>query len=406
MVETVTLFWRFAVGSLRTVTRGSVGYYVWIAFLGIAILTGLWAYAAQLQQGLIATNMRDQVSWGFYIGNFAFLVGVAAAAVVLVVPAYIYNWGPIREIVLFGELLSVAAIVMCLLFVMVDIGRPEIFWHMLPIVGTPNFPHSLLSWDILALSSYFLINLFIVTYLIFMSFTGRRYNPNLVMPVIFLSIPLAIAIHTVTAFLFMAASSRAYWHTAILAPRFISSAFCSGPALLFLIFRVLRGSRRMEISDAALYKIGELLAYAMAVNLFFLGAEVFAEFYSPTAHSVHAYLQWFGGHGTTIAVYSWVALVLNVSALIIFMVPALRHRLGLLSAGCCFAVGGVFVEKGMGLLLPGMTPDAMGEIYVYGPSMIEITVGVGIWAGGALLFTLMVKVATAVYAGEMRHQGA
>ena len=162
----------------------------------------------------------------------------------------------------------------------------------------------------------------------------------------------------------------------------------------------------MEISDAALYKIGELLAYAMAVNLFFLGAEVFAEFYSPTAHSVHAYLQWFGGHGTTIAVYSWVALVLNVSALIIFMVPALRHRLGLLSAGCCFAVGGVFVEKGMGLLLPGMTPDAMGEIYVYGPSMIEITVGVGIWAGGALLFTLMVKVATAVYAGEMRHQGA
>ena len=242
--------------------------------------------------------MRDQVSWGFYIGNFAFLVGVAAAAVVLVIPAYVYNWGPIKEVVLIGELLSVAAIIMCMLFVTVDVGRrTDSLAPDAQSLGTPNFPHSMLTWDILVLNVYFLINWFIVTYIIFKRFTGQAYSASFIMPVIFLSIPFAIGIHTVTAFLFMALKSRPFWHTAILAPRFLSSAFCSGPALLLLIFQILRRVGKLKMSDAALFKIGELLAYAMAVNLFFLGVEVFTEFYGETAHSIHARFQWLGVHG-------------------------------------------------------------------------------------------------------------
>jgi len=381
-------------------TRGS---FLWLLALGALIALGLVAYGNQLANGLMTSNMRDPVSWGFYIGNFAFLVGVAAAAVVLVVPAYVYNWGPIRDVALIGELLSVAAIIMCMLFVTVDLGRPEFVWHLMPFVGTPNFPHSLLTWDILVLNLYFLLNWFVVTYILFMAFTGRKYNPRIVLPIIFLSIPFAIGIHTVTAFLFTGLQSRAFWHTAILAPRFIAGAFCSGPALIFLIFRVLRKVGKMKIPEAALFKIGELLAYAMVLNLFFVGTEVFTEFYAQTSHTVHARFQWFGIHGeASIAVYTWAALCFNVSALIIFIVPKFRHNLNLLTLGCVFSFSGIFIEKGMGLLLPGFTPGALGEIYGYSPSVTEILVGIGIWAIGALLFTFMVRVAIAITTGNLR----
>jgi molybdopterin-containing oxidoreductase family membrane subunit len=404
-MESLKLFRNFVTGSIAVVSRGSRGYYAWIVLLLAVIAVGLTAYLNQIEHGLVTSNMRDQVSWGFYIGNFAFLVGVAAAAVVLVIPAYVYNWGPIRDVVILAELLSVAAIIMCMLFVTVDLGRPALIWQLAPGVGTPNVPYSMLIWDILVLNSYFLINYFIVTYLLFKAYVGEKYNPGFIMPLIFLSIPLAIGIHTVTAMLFMGLKGRAFWHTAILAPRFLSSAFCSGPALLLLIFQVLRRVGKMSISNSALYKIGELLAYAMAVNVFFLGMEVFIEFYQATAHSIHARFQWFGIHGRNdIAFYTWLALASNSAALIIFMVPVLRYRLPLLNAACILAIGGVFVEKGMGLLLPGLTPDAMGEVYVYNPSLNEIAIAAGVWGIGALLFTLMAKVAMAITVGDMRDE--
>jgi molybdopterin-containing oxidoreductase family membrane subunit len=406
-MHNLKLFAYFTRGSLFAVVRGSRDYYIWLLVLGILIALGVAAYGHQVENGLITSNMRDQISWGFYIGNFAFLVGVAAAAVVLVVPAYVYNWGPIREVVIIGELLSVAAIIMCMLFVTVDLGRPEFVWHLMPIVGTPNFPHSLLTWDILVLNLYFLLNWFIVTYILFKSFVGKKYNPRIVLPIIFLSIPFAIGIHTVTAFLFAGLKSRAFWHTALLAPRFIAGAFCSGPALIFLIFRVLRKVGRMKISEAALFKIGELLAYAMALNLFLVGAEVFTEFYAQTSHSVHARFQWFGVHGdASIAVYTWAALIFNVLALIIFMIPKFRLNLQLLTLGCIFSFSGIFIEKGMGLLLPGLTPDALGEVYAYAPSLTEVLIGIGIWAIGAFLFTLMVRVANAITTGDLRMEQA
>ncbi len=399
-------FANFTVGSARVVTRGTAVYYAWIGLLLVLIAAGGAAYLRQLDDGMIVTNLRDQLSWGFYIGNFAFLVGVAAAAVVLVIPAYVYQWKPVKEVVLLGELMAVAAIVMCILFVTVDVGRPHLVWHMMPIVGTPNFPYSMLTWDVLVLTLYLLVNLFVVTYLVFRSYEGKPYNQGLVMPIVFLSIPLAIAIHTVTAFLFVALPARPFWHGAILAPRFIASAFTAGPALLLVIFVILRKTGAFKIRDEALLKIGELLAYAMAVNLFLLGTEVFKEFYYPTHHAIHAEFQWFGvnDHATGatfgVATWAWMALVCNVAAFIIFIVPALRHRMPLLLTACGLAFAGVYIEKGMGLLLPGMTPDVLGEIYAYVPSGTELAVGAGIWGTGALLYTWMVKVTMAINDGR------
>src|SRR3990172_1839335 len=137
------------------ITKGSRLYYGWLVFLSFFIVSALYFYFTyQFQHGMIETAMRDQVSWGFYIANFTFLVGVAAAAVLLVIPAYVYDWKPIKEVVIFGELLAIAAIFMCLLFVLVDMGRPERLWHLLPMLGIPNFPSSLLAWDALVLNAY------------------------------------------------------------------------------------------------------------------------------------------------------------------------------------------------------------------------------------------------------------
>ena len=177
-MSTVRLFSRFVAGSLRLVTRGNRVYWGWLAFLAILIASGGLAYASQVRTGLVVTAMRDQVSWGFYIGNFTFLVGVAAAAVVLVIPAYVYDWKPIREIVIFGELLAVSAIVMCLLFVLVDIGRPDRFWHLIPGVGHLNFPQSILAWDVLVLNLYFVVNLVVVTHICYRAFYGPPLQPG------------------------------------------------------------------------------------------------------------------------------------------------------------------------------------------------------------------------------------
>ena len=385
---------RFLKEAVRIVLRGNPAYYVWIGFLLFCLGQGLLAYGGQLHAGLIATSMRDSVSWGFYIGNFTFLVGVAAAAVLLVIPAYIYDWKPIKEVVIFGELLAIAAIFMCLLFVLVDMGSPQRLWHMLPWVGTPNFPSSLLAWDALVLNLYFILNVVVVGNLLFSSFQGRPYNRRIVVPLVILSIPAAIGIHTVTAFLYNGMASRPYWNSAILAPRFVASALCSGPAILLILFQILRRVSRFEIRDDAIHKIAELMAYAMAVNLFLFGAEMFKEYYSATQHVVHYKYLMAGlpGHPSPIARYAWASLIMALFSFVLFLVPRTRRTPLTMNIGCLMIYFSVYIEKGIALIIPGYTPDTLGQIYEYVPSMTELRVAAGIFGAGFLLFTLLVKV--------------
>ncbi|MCX6546444.1 MAG: polysulfide reductase NrfD [Acidobacteria bacterium] len=233
-------FKQFIVDTVGLMITGSRLYYAWVAFLMLLIVLGAIAYAGQLNDGLIVTQMRDQVSWGFYIGNFTFLVGVAAASIMLVIPAYIYDWGPIKEITILGEMLAVTALIMCLGFVMVDIGRPDRFWHIMPLVGHLNWPQSMLAWDVIVLNLYLLLNWFVVTYLLYSAYQEKHYKKALVLPLVLLSIPMAISIHTVTAYLYNGLAARPFWNSAILAPRFLASAFCSGPAVLLILLQVLR----------------------------------------------------------------------------------------------------------------------------------------------------------------------
>jgi molybdopterin-containing oxidoreductase family membrane subunit len=402
-VDNVRRFYRFVQGSVALVASGNAAYWAWVGFLLVLIASGTHAYARQVGDGLIVTAMRDQVSWGFYIGNFTFLVGVAAAAVVLVIPAYVYDWKPIREIVIYGELLAVSAIIMCLLFVLVDIGRPDRFWHLIPPWGHLNFPDSILAWDVLVLNLYFVVNLVVVTHILFRAFDGRAYDKRIVVPLVLLSIPMAVGIHTVTAFLFNGLAARPYWNSSILAPQFLASAFCSGPAILLVVLQVLRRFTRFEIQDQAIWKIAELMAYATFLNLFLHGAEAFKEFYSATEHLLYT-RYWFLGLGehTTLVPFAWSAVALNVLAFVLFITPAARRNRVTLNLGCFATYAGCYIDKGMGLIIPGLTPDALGEIYVYYPTLTELRVAAGVFAIGFLVFTLMLKVAVPISLGEFQ----
>jgi Ni/Fe-hydrogenase subunit HybB-like protein len=383
----------FAKTCLSLWLKGNKYYWAWMVFLLVLIASGIAAYSNQVMHGLIVTSMRDQVSWGFYIGNFTFLVGVAAAAVMLVIPAYVYKWEPIREVVLLGEMLAISALVMCMLFVTVDIGRPDRLLHLFPVSGKPNFPNSLLSWDVLVLSLYFLLNFVIVTYLLYTGFTGRHYNAKILIPLVLISIPSAISIHTVTAFLYNGVVARPFWNASILAPRFLASAFCSGPAILIILFQILRKVAGLKIKDEALAKISELMAYAMFINLFLFGAEMFKEYYSHTEHVIYAQVLLFGVGGTKVHYFMWPALVASIIAFILFLVPKTRKNFYTMNIGCLLIWFGVYTEKGMGLVIPGLTPDTLGEIYVYAPSLTEYRVAAGIFSFGFLVFTLLVKLA-------------
>ncbi len=386
-----------------TLTKGPPLYFGWILFLLMLVIIGANTYMEQFNDGLIVTAMRDQVSWGFYIANFTFLVGVAAAAVLLVIPAYLYNFKPIKEIVLFGEMLAVSAILMCLLFVTVDLGRPLVGWHILPLIGKMNFPSSLLAWDVIVLNGYLMINLTVVLYVLHRLSIGKEYKMSIMWPIIIISIPWALSIHTVTAFLYNGLSSRPFWNASIVAPRFIASALCSGPALMILIFQVLRKVSKVEITDRAIFKIAELIAYCMGVNLFLLGAELFKEFYSGSVHLAPMQYLFFGlHHHNTLVPFMWTSLIFNSTAFFLFLTTRTRHNFFALNIACLLIIAGVYLEKGMGLVIPGFIPGTLGEIYEYLPSRAELLISLGVWAFGALFFTLFVKFALPIYTGEKR----
>jgi molybdopterin-containing oxidoreductase family membrane subunit len=397
----------FLRGCVRQALSGGAAYKVWVVFLLGTIVVGGFSYARQASGGLIDTNMRDEVSWAFYVGNFTFLVGVAAAAVLLVVPAYVYHWKPIKEVVVLGELLAISALVMCLLFILVDMGRPDRFLHILPLLGSPNFPRSLLTWDALVLNTYLLVNVGLVSYLLFKTYRGEPHDRRIFLPLVLLSIPISISTHTVTAFLYNGMAARPYWNASILAPRFIASAFCSGPAVMIILFQALRRAFRFPIQDEAIWKIAELMAYAMFLNLFLLGAELFKEYYSATEHLVYTQYLWTGlGAHRTLVPFAWFALFCSVTAFVLFLIPATRRRFATLNLGCLLIWAGVYIEKGMGLIIPGMTPDTLGQIYEYRPTAMEWGVAAGVFGIGFLVFTLLVKIAVPILMGTFRAEGA
>ncbi len=394
----LTTYPRFLLSALRQATDGSLAFYAWMILLTALALVGLNAWAHQTAEGMALTHMNDHVSWGLYIANFTFMVGLAAGGVMMVIPAYLYHDRDMHDAVIVGELLAIAAIVMCLLFVNVDLGRPDRFWHILPGVGRFNWPVSMLTWDVLVLSGYLLLNLHVCGYLLYSRFIGQAPSKRWYVPFVFLSIIWAISIHTVTAFLYCGLGGRPFWNTAILAPRFLASAFVTGPAFIIITLLILKKMTRGFVrGDGPVQTLISIMRITVLLNLFMVLSEVFTELYTGGSHTASAIYLYFGLHGHDgLVPWIWTAIALNITAALLLLTPAIRTRTPLLVLACAMTFVGVWIEKGMGLIVPGFIPSTLHEIVEYTPSLTEWKVTVGIWAAGLLVYTLALKIAAHV----------
>ena len=371
---------------------GGIIYQLYLCILAALMVLGVYAYVVQLKVGLAATNMSNIVSWGFYIANFTFLVGVAAAAVMIILPSYIFKDKDLHKVVIIGEVVAIGALVMCLMFVFVDLGAPWKAWHMIPVIGLFNWPTSLLTWDVLVLNGYLVLNLLVPAYILFCHYHHRKPDSKKYLPFVFLSIFWAFGIHLVTAFLYQGLPARPFWNNPLMGPRFLASAFAAGPALITVVLIIVQSTTSFKLENQIFNKIRRIVVIAAIINLIMLFSEVFKEFYLPTHHSQPAIYLYFGlqGHNALVP-WIWTAITMNVIGTLTLAFNPGRNKPLVLVPACILLFLGIWVEKGIGLIVPGLVPSPLGEVVDYAPSWVEVSVTLGILALGVFIVSVLLK---------------
>ena len=378
---------------LEKALTGSNRYWGWIAVLLAFMAAGALSYVQKYNYGLGMTGMSRDVSWGIYIAQFTFLVGVAAGGVMVVTPYYLHDYKAFGRITILGEFLAIAAITMCLLFILVDLGQPM---RMLNVIFYPT-PNSMLFWDMIVLNGYLFLNIIIGWNVLEAERNGTHYGAWL-KPFIYLSIPWAVGIHTVTAYLYCGLPGRHFWLTAILAPRFLASAFAAGPALLILLCLIVRKVTKFDPGREQIQSLAKIVTYALILNVFFLICEVFVAFYSNIpGHMDHIKYLFVGLHGhNTLVPWMWSAIVLMVIAIFLLLIPMCRRNEGVLAVACVMLFIGAWIDKGMGMIAGGFVPNPLHEVSEYMPSGPEVAITLGVWAAGFIVLTILFKMATGV----------
>ena len=378
---------------LEKALKGSRGYGIWVAFLLLLTGIGFFFYLKQLDYGLGITGMSRDVSWGLYIAQFTFLVGVAASAVMLVMPYYLHDYKAFGKITILGEFLAVSAVIMCLTFVLVDLGRLDRAMNM---ILHPS-PKSILFWDMVVLNGYLLINI-VTGWTVLESDRQGVPPPAWVKPIIYLSIPWAISIHTVTAFIYAGLPGRGFWLTAIMAPRFLASAFASGPALLILFCMILKRFTKFDAGEKAIQTLAKIVAYALAISIFFVLVELFTVFYGQIPSHMHHLVYLFRGLEGHNMIANWmsVSALAAVVALVLLVIPRTRTREPILALACILVFLSLWIEKGLGLVITGFIPSPLEALTDYNPTGPEIAITVGVWALGLLILTLFYKIFVSV----------
>jgi molybdopterin-containing oxidoreductase family membrane subunit len=363
--------------------------FVLLAVIGV----GCISYLIQLKMGLRITGMSRDVSWGFYIAQFTYLVGVAASAVMLVLPYYLHDYKAFGRITILGEFLAVAAVSMCVMFILVDLGKPMRVFNVL-LHPTPN---SVLFWDMVVLSGYFLLNI-VVGWTVLEAERNLAPPPSWVKPLIYISIPWAPCIHIVTAFLYAGLPGRGFWLTAIMAPRFLASAFASGPALLILLALIIKKFTKFDPGTKSIQTLAKIVTYCIIINVLFIFFEVFTVFYSRIPEHMRHFEYLFAGiagYGKLVP-WMWVSLTGMVAASILLVIPAVRRNHATLAIACVMVVITTWIDKGLGLITGGFVPNPFDRITEYWPTALELVISIGVWAAGFLILTILYKIAVSV----------
>jgi molybdopterin-containing oxidoreductase family membrane subunit len=397
----------FAPDYFRYILKGGMKFYAWMGFLAFLSAIALYGFYLQNTEGLIVTGLTSQIHDGLYFANLVFLVGVAAGAVTIVFPAYVHHHKAMHEVTVLGEMLAISAVIMVMLFVFAHMGRPDRLWHMLPYIGIYNLPGSMLGWDVLVLTGYLLLNFVCGFYFLYVKYSGGTINKKFFMPLIYISIVWALSIHTVTAFLISTLVARPMWFHSVMPIRFIVTAFAAGPCLIILAFLTIRKNTKLWIQDEAINLLSLIITWCLGIALFLTLSEVVVELYARTEHANGLYYLMFGLHGLTKLVpWFWGSLIAMIIAFGMFLTPSIRTNYKLLPIACVLGFGGIWVEKGMGLVVPGFIPTPIGEVTEYYPTMIEIMMTIGLWALGFFILTILLKGAIGILLGEVRYGGA
>jgi molybdopterin-containing oxidoreductase family membrane subunit len=378
---------------LELVFKGNKIYWGWVAALLAVIGCGFAFYLWQIKFGLGITGMSRDVSWGFYIANFTYLVGVAAGGVMVVLPYYLHDYKAFGKVTVLGEFLAIAAVIMCLLFILVDLGQPMRIFNV-PLYPTLN---SVLFWDMIVLNGYLFLNV-VIGWNVLEAERNQTHYQMWIKPFIYLSIPWAISIHTVTAYLYAGLPGRGFWLTAILAPRFLSSAFAAGPALLILLCLTIRKISNFDPGREQIQSLAKIVAYAICINVFFFVCEVFTAFYSNIPeHMDHIKYLFVGLHGKGAYVpWMWASMGLMAIGIILLVNPLTRKNEGVLAVACVTVIVGTWIDKGMGMISGGFVPNPMHQVNEYIPTLPEIVITVGVYAVGFFVLTVLYKIAVSV----------
>ncbi|MFW5489615.1 MAG: sulfate reduction electron transfer complex DsrMKJOP subunit DsrP [Desulfovibrio sp.] len=379
---------------LETALKGSKLYWAWLLLLLVVMGVGGLAWMNQLQHGLTVTGMSRDVSWGFYIAQLTYMVGVAAAAVMLVLPYYFHHYKEYKELIILAEFQAIGAIIICLASVVVDLGQPQ---RMMNIIFHPT-PNSVLFWDMIVLNGYLFLNL-VVGWVTLDCTRQRVMPPKWVKPLVYLSIVWAVSIHTVTAFLYAGLPGRHYFLTAVMAARFLASAFCAGPAILLLVATVLEKTTDFRVSDAAKKTLTKTITYAMCVNVFLFLCEVFTAFYSNIpGHKLPIEFLWgfWEGNVNYVSTLMWIATFAAIASLIMLIPPKLRDNQKLLPWALILLVLATWLDKGVGLLIGGFTPNMFEGFTPYTPTLQEIMITLAVYATGMFVISVLYKVALSI----------
>lgn len=378
---------------LEIALKGEKRYMGWMTALLAVVAVGFGCYLWQFIFGLGITGMSKDVSWGFYIAQFTFLVGVAASAVMVVLPYYLHNYKAFGKITILGEFLAVASVTQCLLFIIVDLGQPI---RALNVILHPT-PRSILFWDMIVLNGYLLLNI-VIGWKVLEAERNQVKPPDWVKPLIYISIPWAVSIHTVTAFLYCGLPGRGFWLTAILAPRFLSSAFASGPSFLILLCLLIRKLTKFDPGKEQIQSLAKIVTYAICINVFFFLCEVFVVFYSQIPEHMDHFIYLFAGlhgHGTYVP-FMWTSLTLMVLAIILLVNPTTRRNESILTIACILVFIGTWIDKGMGMISGGFVPNPLHHVNEYVPTVPEVIITIGVYGLGYLVLSALYKIAVTV----------